>query len=391
LRICEISRFFVYNSYRQKASAMKRLTGEKQLLIIPARWSEGYHGTSSEIFESEEYHLHEHTTLLNWKIWGGKRHHLYLLSSTIIKDMKKYQPQFIVIDSSPYSLLALEVAIIRKMYFPKAKLILHSSQNIYKSFPFPFNRIEKYLYKQADALFARTEEIKDVSLKKECVCPIHIIPHGIDTQKFSPIKEALEDVALKEDCFHIGYVGSLVHQKGIHVLIKSISDIDIPFKLSIIGDGPMKSSLKLQASVSANASRINFIDSIPNAKLPKMLSKFDVLILPSLTLDYLKEQFGRILVEALACGIPVIGSNSGAIPEVIGDCGIIVDEGNVQQLQTAIINLRADEKFLKQLSMAARKRALKYYSWDVIVQKIFKIYSEIIIDNSNSMLKPKRM
>ena len=374
LRICEISHFFCYTAYRQKAVAMAQLTGEKELLITPANWMEDYHGGQTERGSSNEYILCERRAYLNWRMWGGKRFQLFVLSPRIIGDIRAYGPDIIVVDAEPFSLLSFEVAFIRRWFLPNTCLVVHSSQNLYKHYPFPFSATEAFVMCQATALFARSEVIKQVLLLKKCSRPIYVVPHGVDSAHFSPGAKDLSAEEPVEKPLRIGYVGSLIEQKGLTILLEAVSGMNRKFELTICGDGPQRATLETQAGCSPVATRIRFCSSVPNRQLPEVLRQFDVLVLPSVTMPNGKEQFGRIIIEAMACGVPVLGSTCGSIPEVIGDGGMVFQEGDAAQLQACLEKLASDRSLLCRLGHQARNRVLKHYAWDRVVEQIYAIY-----------------
>jgi len=355
---------------------MARLTGEKELLLTPAGWTEDYHGSGIEPSNSDEYILREHRAYLNWTIWGGKRFQLFALSPRIIQDIRDYKPDIILVDSEPFGLLAFEVALIRWWFFPSALLVVHSSQNLYKRYPFPFNATEAFVMHQATVLFARSGEARQVLLRKACQRPIYVIPHGVDAAHYSPAVEKATRGQADGVPLRIGYVGSLAEQKGVHILIKAVSGLDRPFELTIVGNGPERPALETQAARSPAAPQIRFRNSVPNKRLPDTLRTFDVLVLPSVTMPNWKEQFGRIIIEAMACGVPVVGSTCGSIPEVIADGGLVFAEGSAAELRAVLEQMADDRALLHELSSRARCRALEHFSWESVTRRILAIYRE---------------
>jgi glycosyltransferase involved in cell wall biosynthesis len=103
-----------------------------------------------------------------------------------------------------------------------------------------------------------------------------------------------------------------------------------------------------------------------------------VLVLPSLTTPTWKEQFGHVLVEAMACGVPVIGSDSGAIPEVIGDAGLIVPEGNVDALADAIQSLISAPALRVDLAARGRSRVQAEYTNDSVARRLAAFWEGVI-------------
>jgi len=381
MRIAEISRFFCFAGYRQKAAAMARLAGEKELLVIPAGWTEDHHSCGTEEDRLEDYLLIERNAYCNWSIWGGKRFHLFVISPQIIADLRNYQPDIIDVDAEPFGLLAFEMALIRRLFFPRSRLIVHSSQNLYKQFPFPFCAMEAFVMRQADAMFARSDEIRQVLRRKGCRRPIHVVPHGVDPVRFSPASKS-DPFSENNLPLQVGYVGSLIRQKGVHLLIEAISSSILEMDLTIIGNGEEQAALKAQAAQSPGVSRIKFGDSIPNRQVPEFLRTVDVLVLPSVTMPNWKEQFGRIIIEAMACGVPVVGSDSGAIPEVIGDGGLVFAEKDVEQLRLILEGLAKDRVLLRELSVRARTRVDRYFTWERVAEKAYEIFRDLLLNRN---------
>lgn len=370
MRICEISHQLSYESYRTMAAEMSRLSGDKALVIIPANWVEDFHGTKNESKQSKDYLLHESRAYFNWqKLWGSKHYHLFILSPHIITILKKYQPDFIILDTEACTLLSFEVTLIRNLILPKTNLLIRSCQNIYKRFPFPFNLIEKFVMGQLTAMMARCAEIKEVLRQKGFRRPIYVMGFAVDTDRFSPEVPK----AGSSQPFQIGYVGSLIKSKGVNLLIEAVEGLNIPFKLAIVGNGKEIGSLKAQAARSPKCAEIHFTETVPNHCLPEIMRRFDVVVVPSVTMSNWKEQFGRVIIEAMSCGVPVIGSNSGAIPEVVGDGGMIFREGDPKALLACLEKLASDKELLNTLGNLARKRVLEEYSAKTLAKRTLEI------------------
>src|SRR5258706_5141015 len=139
--------------------------------------------------------------------------------------------------------------------------------------------------------------------------------------------------------FTLGYLGRLVENKGLSLLIEALASLPEYCRVVFIGNGPMKSELEAQAARLGVIQRVTFKAGVPTYEVPQELQQMDVLVLPSLTRPNWKEQFGRVLAEAMACETPVIGSSSGEIPYVIGDAGLVFSEGNAQELVACVRQL----------------------------------------------------
>jgi glycosyltransferase involved in cell wall biosynthesis len=151
--------------------------------------------------------------------------------------------------------------------------------------------------------------------------------------------------------------------------------------LRLVGDGPYRPRLEALSAKLGLAERVQFEPWKPAAEMPDYLSGLDVLVLPSLTRRNWKEQFGRVLVEAMACEVPVIGSSSGEIPHVIGDAGLVFPENDVAALRDALSELMNDPGLRAQLSQRGRARVLEHYTQQRIATETYDVYQRLLDGN----------
>jgi glycosyltransferase involved in cell wall biosynthesis len=173
-------------------------------------------------------------------------------------------------------------------------------------------------------------------------------------------------------------VGRLVPEKGIQNLLESFAKVKgIHNSLLILGSGPLMRSLQSQSVELGIEKQVRWVSALEQTSVPDYLNCMDVLVLPSLTTPRWKEQFGRVLIEAQACEVPVIGSDSGAIPEVIDKAGLIFQEGDVEQLANRIKSLMDSKTLCGKLGKTGRKRVLDHYTNQKIADSIFRIYQNL--------------
>ncbi len=157
----------------------------------------------------------------------------------------------------------------------------------------------------------------------------------------------------------MGFVGRVVPEKGIDVLVRAVATMDA--RLLVVGDGPARPALEAQTA-GWPAGKATFVGGIADVGVPDYLACMDVLVLPSRTTPSWAEQFGHVLIEAMAAGVPVVGSSSGAIPEVIGEAGLIFPEGDAGALRSQLMSLCEDPALRKRLVERGRARVERLYT-----------------------------
>ena len=171
----------------------------------------------------------------------------------------------------------------------------------------------------------------------------------------------------------IGFVGSLVGQKGINHLLHAVRDLNC--KLLIVGDGPEKEKLfRLSKEIQID---VQFEPAATHKQVAAYMQQMDIFVLPSLTRPNWVEKFGRVLIEAMACGVPVVGSNSGEIPNVIGEAGLIFKEGDRVDLRDKLDLLLNDKNLRDRFGELGRERSVIDYSWKSIANQTISIYKQL--------------
>jgi glycosyltransferase involved in cell wall biosynthesis len=170
--------------------------------------------------------------------------------------------------------------------------------------------------------------------------------------------------------FFVGFAGRITAGKGWRVLLAALTQLPERFKCLLAGAGDEESELRLLCQLPAIRSRVHYLGVLEKDRLWSFYRRLDVFVLPSLTTPRWTEQFGFVLAEAMACGVPVIGSNSGAIPEVIGECGIIVEENDSRALAEAIVSLASDAELREQYIACGLKRFEREFTVRAYVEKV---------------------
>ena len=181
-------------------------------------------------------------------------------------------------------------------------------------------------------------------------------------------------------------------KKGQHapaagrILLRAVAQLPGVWRLQIAGSGPEQRALAQLAKELGIADRVQFDGVIPSAQMPAYLQQLDVLALPSRTLPNWKEQFGRVLIEAMACEVAVVGSDSGEIPNVIGEAGLIFPEDDVHTLRTHLQHLMAHAELRDELGRAGRQRVLAHYTQAKIAAQTVEVYREMAAGKATGSL-----
>jgi glycosyltransferase involved in cell wall biosynthesis len=363
MRVLMISKALVVGIYQRKLESIARL-GVDLLALVPPSWRDergempleraytsGYRLETLPIHLNGNFHLH-------W--YGG-----------LGEAMRQFQPEIVHIDEEPYNLSAWQALWHAKRI--GAKSLFFSWQNIQRTYPPPFSWGERWMLKHVDYALAGTESAAEVWRAKGYGGKIAVIAQfGVDPELFQP------GVGRVDRPFTIGCVARLVPEKGLVVLLQAAARLSGEWRLRIVGGGPLREHLEALAGELGIAERVSFLNQIPSTEMPGQYREMDALAVPSLTTPTGKEQFGpRATVEAMASGVAVVGSDSGAIPNVIGDAGLVVPEGDVDALAAALGRLAGDAALGAELGSRGRGRVLAHYTQAGIAEATVRVYGEM--------------
>ena len=370
MRVLVISKALVAGTSQRKLEELAKCPGVELTLVTPAYWqSDDGSKQMLERLYTRGYRMIVTPMRLN----GNFHLHYY---PRLGKIMREVRPEVVHIDEEPYNFATFHAMWLASRQ--KARALFFTWQNLYRSYPPPFRQMELYNYRHAAAALAGNRDAADVLKRKGYKGPIHIIPQfGFDTDIYQHTEPHKSRAA--GDAFTMGYIGRLVEQKGLPLMIEALASLPEYCRVVLIGNGPMKSVLEEQATRLGVSERVIFKRGVPTYEIPNEMQQLDVLVLPSVTRPNWIEQFGRVLPEAMSCETPVIGSSSGEIPHVIGDAGLVFQEGNVQDLVACVRKLLDDAELYARLATKGRERVLERYTQEQIARQTFEVYKEMMI------------
>jgi glycosyltransferase involved in cell wall biosynthesis len=279
----------------------------------------------------------------------------------------------------PYVAAAAQVA---RWTPPGAALVFASFQNLPKRYPPPFGWIERYAMRRADGWIAFGHTAAETLARRPGYAglPHATIPPGVDLSLFRPDAEARRRVRrelgwTEDGTPVVGYLGRFVPAKGLRVLMDALDRTPTPWRAMFVGGGEMEGELRAWAD---GRDAVRVVTGVPHGRVPGHLAAMDVLCAPSLTTPAWREQFGRMLVEAFACGVPVVASDSGEIPHVLGDAGIVAPEGDAAALSQAIAALLSDEDRRAGLAARGIERARTHFSTDAAARRHLAFFRDVL-------------
>jgi glycosyltransferase involved in cell wall biosynthesis len=367
IKVLVIDQNSVQHTARSKWDTLAKCENIQLNLVTPKYWKENYNKIYFQIPKKMEYKIFTGSV-----IWPGFENRSFFLTG-LIKAMCEFKPDLIFLFEEPFSFFALQTILLKKIICPKTKLIFYTWDNLtwennypYK-FPFIYKLLNKFTQLNAEGAIAANIEAIEIIKQKGFIKPVSLIYYPIDLNYFNIAKK--NDVISSnppKPYFTIGYVGRFLKQKGIDILYRACSKLDIPFKLLMVGDGPDIDYIKRLEDELELEGKIIWYNSVLNSNMPELYSLMDILVLPSKTTLKWKEQFGRVLVEAMAMGVIPLGSSSGAIPEVIGDAGLIFPEGDFETLSKLIkqlyLNANIREELINKGSRRVKEFSLESFS-----------------------------
>lgn len=265
----------------------------------------------------------------------------------------------------------------------RRRLVYYTFQNISKRYWPPFNWIEQSSLARSAGWLAAGHTV-EAALADRCgyaAKPHRVIPLGVDVDAFRPDPTAGAQIRrslgwTEPGAPVIGYLGRFIAAKGLPMLMAALDSIRTPWRALFVGGGPMEAELRLWAGRFADG-RVQLVTGVPHDAVPQYLNAMDALVAPSQTTPKWKEQLGRMLIEAMACGVAVIGSDSGEIPHVIGTSGLVVAEADPAAWTRAIGDLSESPVRRAQLAAAGLDRARTEFAWPVIARKHLEFFDEL--------------
>lgn len=372
LKILVISHTYITRIGREKWRELIRLYDIELKIIVPSLWKDYLFTIRAEDHVDDELDVAALPVFFS----GKEAAHVYRSASLMIRE---FQPDILHVEEGTDAFSYFQALVYRRLFAPKAKSLFFTWMNFEKTLHFPFSFFERFNLIRSDAAVCGNTDARDILRKKGYEKPIHVMPLlGIDPVLFS--KRPQPSLASELDLHGtvIGFIGRFVPEKGVLPLLEAAATLEEEVTLLLIGGGTQEDAVRRRAEELGFADRLRIVLSIPHAEIPKFINVMDVLVLPSYTVPHWKEQFGQVLVQAMASEVPVLGSTHAEIPNVIADAGFTFEERNWEDLREMLRMLIRDETLRKEYGAKGRAHVLAHYTNTRMAEKTWAVYQELL-------------
>jgi glycosyltransferase involved in cell wall biosynthesis len=278
----------------------------------------------------------------------------------------------------PYTFAASRIA---RALSPRATFVVASFQNLSKSYPWPVSAFERSTMARAGGWIAFGETVRQALSERPGYGgkPSRVIPPGVDLERFRPDAaggaELRRRLGWPADAIVVGYLGRFIEAKGLPRLTRALGACRMDWRALFVGGGPLER--ELGAFAARFEGRVHVQTGVPHDEVPTWVNAMSMLCAPSQTTTAWREQFGRMLIEAMACGVPVVASDSGEMPFVVGDAGTIAGEHDDAGWTAAIDRLAGDEALRRSLGARGLERVRERFAWPTVARQHLAFFDEV--------------
>lgn len=366
-RVLRVYHSAVVSEYRERDHLLRSRHGYDLHVVSPPAWHEG--GSLVQATDDPEVPLHIVPV-------RGRRSHPILFwyaGGALRALLRELRPDIVDLHEEPYSLAVAAALRAVRAEVPAAPVCMYTAQNILKRYPPPFRQLERRAMRSACAVYPCSTEAGEVMTAKGFAGTVNVLPLGVSLRSGPRTDFA-------RDGLRVGFLGRLETYKGGEVAVRAFAaaSAGTDAVLEIVGAGSQRTALEACARELGIAARVVFAGAVSQEEALGRIRRCDVVLVPSISTSRWKEQFGRIPAQALEAGTPVIASDSGSLREVLGDCGELAEEGNVEDFARRLARLLRDPARRADLSVRGQRRAAERFSWETVSDGFDRMYRAML-------------
>ena len=378
MKVLIISKNLVAGAYHAKLRELSKLGVELTVAASPC-WGD----QRIEDVEADGYELLLARTRFSGAILGGRANHIFYYPG-VSRIIEREKWDLVHIDEEPFNFCTYHA--LRACRRAGLRVVFSTSQNIMKRYPPPFSRFERVVFERASGAAAISVEASNLLRRRGYSKPIAVLPHGVDPAAFSKQDAAsLRRRLGLNGHFVVGYLGRVAPEKGLDTLINALALLPKGCILLLVGSGPVRPKLESMIEALGLSDRVRWVPWVASDQVPECMNALDVLALPTRISRNCTEKFGRVLIEAMACETCVVGSDSGEIPNVIGDAGLVFHEGDERELAERLRRLMDDSALRETLQLRGRERVLERFTRAKIAQQTVSFYRRVCTEGDLNM------
>ncbi|MGB3199300.1 MAG: hormogonium polysaccharide biosynthesis glycosyltransferase HpsO [Nodosilinea sp.] len=389
MRVLVLSHTYIVDLNREKLRALAQLSPAMEVVVgVPRRWRPG--GVQNRVIVSKP--LQENNFRVQPLSHLSQNHQgLLTFGPDLVQLLRQFRPQVIQVEQGSKALAYAQTITLNRLLSLQAKNLFFTWWNLPYQLHFPISALEAYNLRHTHGLVVGNQDGADILRQHGYTAPYRVMPQlGVDETLFcpQPQPELAASLDIPSDAFVVGYCGRFVEEKGLLTLCEALArlrDLPQPWVWLLVGRGEWRDRIQSRAEAAGIGDRLRWVTDIPHDQVPRYLNLMHTLVLPSETTDRFKtltakgwkEQFGHVLIEAMACAVPVIGSNSGEIANVIDRAGLVFPEGNAPALAEHLRLLLERPTRRQALAEAGYHRAISRYTNRALAKQLLAFYEEI--------------
>ncbi|MFM7424863.1 MAG: hormogonium polysaccharide biosynthesis glycosyltransferase HpsO [Elainella sp.] len=400
MKILVASHTYIVDLNCEKYKALSQLAPNLEVtVVVPKRWRPG--GVQNRLIETQP-RQEGNFRVVPLTNFSQNNQGLLCFGAELISLLRQFRPDIIQVEQGAKAIGYSQMITLNRLLGLGAKNLFFTWWNLPYDLKFPAAALESYNLRHTHGIISGNQDGADILRQRGYQGPIQVMPQlGVDETLFRPQAqpELAAQYGIQPDEFVVGFAGRFVPEKGLLTLYEALKQIGQtrPWKWLLIGRGPLQETVSARAAADGLTERLIWIESVPHAEVPHYINLMNTLVLPSettaqfttLTSTGWKEQFGHVLIEAMACQVPVIGSDSGEIPHVIGDAGLTFPEGDVSALQERLLELIDQPERAAQLGKLGHDRVLTRYTNLAIAQQQLNFYRQLVNQPVGETLSPR--